>query len=376
MNIISSNPVKRTLLVTALLVLALAPRAMGDTFYDQQNLVSDVPGLAVTTDPNLVNPWGISNSATSPYWISDQGTGVSTLYNGSGIPTALVVSIPTTAPPSGPTGTVFNNTGGGFLVGSTSANFIFATLGGTIAARATGVTAVTEATIPGAVFTGLALANNGSGNYLYAANFTNTGGIQVFNSSFASTTLSGSFTDPNLPAGYAPYNIQLIGGKLYVTYAEVGSSGAVAGLGLGFVDVFDTNGNFLERLVSGGALDAPWGIALAPSGFGTFSNDLLVGNFGNGEINAFDPTTGALLGTLDSAPGTPLVNSGLWALEFGNGNAGSSPDTLYFTAGIDNEAEGLFGAISVETPEPSSLILLATVLLGLGGAVVKRKLFS
>jgi uncharacterized protein (TIGR03118 family) len=367
----AGNRTNRAFFGSAALLLSLTPLARGAAIYVQTDLVSDVPGLALTTDPNLVNPWGISNSATSPYWISDQGTGVSTLYNGVGTPTALVVTIPAGGgPPSGPTGTVFNNTGGGFLVGSSSANFIFATLSGTIAARANGSTATTEATVAAAVFTGLALGTSASGSDLYAADFVSGGGIEVFNSSFAPTTLAGSFTDPNLPAGYAPYNIQNIGGDLYVEYAEVGTGGPDVGAGLGFVDVFDTNGNFLQRLISNGTLNAPWGVTLASASFGSFSNDLLVGNFGNGTINAFNPTTGVYVGTIDGPGGTPLVNSGLWALEFGNGNTGSSPNTLYFTAGIDNQAEGLFGEIQV-APEPASLLLFATGLLGL---VMRKRL--
>jgi uncharacterized protein (TIGR03118 family) len=318
----------------------------------QTNLVSDIPGLAVTTDPNLINPWGISNSPTSPYWISDQGVGKSTLYNGAGTPTALVVTIPAIGIASGPTGTVFNGTPG-FLVSGTASNFIFATLDGTIAARASGSTAVTEATVAGAVFTGLTLANNGTANYLFAANFVSGGTIQVFDSTFTSTTLGGSFTDPTLPMGYAPYNIQLLNGKLYVAYAEVGMRGATIGTGLGLVSVFDTNGNFLQRLISNGNLNAPWGMTMAPAGFMAFANDLLVGNFGDGKINAFDPTTGSLLGTISDSEGRPLANPGLWAIEFGNGNTGSSPTALYFNAGINSEQDGLFGSIS---PGPITLI--------------------
>jgi uncharacterized protein (TIGR03118 family) len=372
MNIVGHNRANWSLLVAGALLLAMAPLAKSGTVYVQTNLVSDVPGLAVTTDPNLVNPWGIANSATSPYWISDQGTGVSTLYNGFGAITPLVVTIPAGGPPSGPTGDVFNSTGAGFLVAGTSARFIFATLSGTIAGWAAGTTATTEVPATGgAVFTGLALANNGSGNLLYAADFVKGGGIQVFDSNWNPTTVSGSFTDPNLPAGYAPYNVQVIGGQLYVEYAEVGTMGPTTGAGLGLVDVFDTNGNFVQRLVSGGALNAPWGVTLAPAGFGSFGGDLLVGNFGDGTINAFNPTTGAFIGTVDGAGGTPLVNSGLWALEFGNGSAGSNPNALYFTAGIDGEAEGLFGAISA-TPEPGSMMLLSVGLLGIAGAMWKR----
>ncbi len=328
----------------------------------QTNLVSDVPGLAAcatcTTDPNLINPWGIANSAASPYWIADQGTNKSTLYNGAGTATALVVTVPPTGTPTGPTGIVRAGLTGLFVVPGSSpaapASFIFATLDGNIAAWAAGTTATNVANISGAAFTGLALATNVSGTYLYAANFVNGGTIQIFNSIFASTTLPGSFTDPNAVAGYAPFNIQLVGSNLYVTYAEVGvPGGARSGAGLGYVDVFDTNGNFLQRLISNvPQLNAPWGITMAPAGFAFFPNDLLVGNFGNGQINAFNPTTGAFVGTISDSEGRPLVNDNLWAIEFGNGNAGSSPTTLYFTAGINGEQDGLFGAIS---PGPVSL---------------------
>jgi uncharacterized protein (TIGR03118 family) len=330
----------------------------------QTNLVSDVPGLAAcatcTTDPNLINPWGIANSAASPYWISDQGTNKSTLYTGNGAKNNTVVTIPTTGTPTGPTGIVNVPAGAtGFVVPGSSpaatAHFIFATLDGNIAAWAAGATATNAPNpITGAAYTGLALATNVSGTYLYAANFVNGGTIQIFNSTFASTTLPGSFTDPNAVAGYAPFNIQLIGSNLYVTYAEVGvPGGARSGAGLGYVDVFDTNGNFLQRIISNvPQLNAPWGITMAPAGFAFFPSDLLVGNFGNGEINAFNPTTGAFVGTISDSEGRPLVNNNLWAIEFGNLNAGSSPTTLYFTAGINGEQDGLFGAIS---PGPVSL---------------------
>jgi uncharacterized protein (TIGR03118 family) len=340
---------------TAVLFLAMASQVLADDF-SQTNLVSDMPGLATTTDPNLVNPWGIANSATSPFWISDQKTGLSTLYDGSGNIIPLVVSIPAGAnPPNGPTGIVFSG-GAGF---NGSPSFIFATKQGTIAtwAGADGTTAAVSAAVPGAVYTGLALDNDGSlGNLLYAAN--NLGGIDVFNSSFSKVVLSGSFVDPNLPAGYTPYNIQNIGGDLYVEYSDG------VGLGKGIVDVFDANGNFIKRLITGGSLDDPWGIALAPAGFGSFGGDLLVGNFGNGEINAFNPTTGAWIGTLDNSSGTPIVNSGLWALEFRIGGAGVNTDALYFTAGINGQKDGLFGSIQA-TPEPGTLVLLGSSLVGL-----------
>lgn len=355
-----------TLVVTALLLFAASGGAQGTPQVTiispskqspvQTNLVSDIPGLAITTDPNLIDPWGIANSATSPYWISDQGTDKSTLYNGAGTPSATVVTIPPVGMPSGPTGMIAVPSGTtGFVVPgtTTTAHFIFSTLDGTIAAWASGSTAVTAATIPAASFTGLAFANNGSANYLYTSNFVSGGSIMVFDFTFHPTSLAGSFTDPGLPANYAPFNIQLLGSSLYVTYAQVGApGGAVVGAGLGYVDAFDVNGNFLQRLTSNGPLNAPWGITMSPAGFTAFPSALLVGNFGNGQINAFNPTTGSFLGAVSDSEGRPLVNAGLWALEFGNGNTGSSPTTLYFTAGINGGNDGLFGAI---TPGPVTL---------------------
>jgi uncharacterized protein (TIGR03118 family) len=337
----------RALIICPLMLLLAASNSLLAGSFTQTNLVSNIPGLANVTDPNLVDPWGMSFSAGSPIWVSDRGTGVSTLYSGTGSIVPLVVTVPPGAP-LGPTGQVFAG-GTSFMVNGSAANFIFATLGGTIDAWNTGTTATVENTTAGATFEGLALANN----TLYAANFQSGGGIDAFNSSYAPIGTSGGFTDPNLPAGYAPFNIQNIGGKLYVEYAKV-TPGVPVPLpgGGGFVDVYDTNGNLQQRLVSNGQLDAPWGIALAPAGFGSFGGDLLIGNFGNGQINAFNPTTGAFIGTLDNASGNPIVNNGLWAIEFGNSAA--NPNALYFNAGINQGTNGLFGDIQA-TPEPGSL---------------------
>jgi uncharacterized protein (TIGR03118 family) len=359
-------------LIVACTTLLPLPAAAG---YVQQNLVSDLSGLAPVTDPNLVNPWGMSSSSTSPIWVSDNGTGVSTLYNGAGQPSSLVVTIP---PPSGatgpaaPTGQVFNSTSG-FQLNGSPARFIFATEDGTVSAWNGGTAATLEATTPNAVYKGLALATNGGSPFLYATNF-HAGTIDVFDSSFTQTTLAGHFTDPNLPSGYAPFNIQNIGGNLYVTFAKQDSSGHddVAGAGNGFIDVFDTNGNLVKRLVSNGPLDSPWGLALAPSDFGQFSNDLLVGNFGDGTIHAFDPMTGQLLGEIDDASGNPITIEGLWGLLFGNGGNGGIANELFFTAGIPGpdmvEDHGLFGDLTAVVPEPGSLLLLAVGLLGLVAA--------
>jgi uncharacterized protein (TIGR03118 family) len=365
-----------TRLATAISTLALAFAATyshADTLgYSQTNLVSDVPNLAANTDPNLKNPWGVAFSATSPFWTSDQGTGLATLYNAAGVPQGLVVTIPgSAAPPTGPTGMVFSNISGQFLVGSTAATFIFDNLNGTISGwnGGAGTTAVVMATTPGAIYTGLASASNGSGNFLYAAN-SSGGRIDVFNSSWSPTTLSGSFTDPNAVTGFVPFNIQNIGGNLYVTYAQLGPGGTP--MPGGYVDEYDANGNFIKRIATGGSLFAPWGIVLAPSSFGAFSNDLLIGNFGNGEILAYDATSDLFLGTLNGANGQPLVNDHLWALETRNGVNGFDPNAVYFAAGINDEADGLFGQINAITPEPASIIGTATGLLALAFARARR----
>jgi len=347
----------------------LSQPAWAGFIYVQSNLVSNGAVPAANTDPNLINPWGLAFSATSPFWVSDQGTGVATLYSGAGVAIPLVVSIPSgSTPPTGPTGQVFNSAPtGSFPVSGTSAKFIFDTLSGTIDAWNAGTTAAVEATTAGAVYTGLALDNASTSYYLYAANSAGTGSIDVYDSNFNKVTLSGDFVDPNAIAGYVPFNIQNIGGTLYVEYAELGPTGIPIAGSTGYVDEFDSSGNFITRLTSGGALDAPWGITLAPAtGFGTFSGDLLIGNFGNGEINAFNPTTGAFLGTLTNASGAPIVNQYLWALDFGNGGTGFSSTSLYFTAGVNNQTGGLFGSIAaVATPEPATLPIAAVGLLSI-----------
>jgi uncharacterized protein (TIGR03118 family) len=361
-----------TLSAGALVASTLHAKAGAD--YVQTNLVSDVPGLAVITDPGLVNPWGVAESATSPFWLSDQGTNESTLYtvNSTGVSkNALTVAIPTTATgPQGPTGQVFNSTTA-FTIGASPAHFIFANLNGTISAWAGGTTATVEATTTGAVYTGLAIDPNSK--QLYAANGAQNR-IDVFNGSFAPVALGPSaFIDPNLPSGLVPFNVQNIGGQIYVTYAPAGhaaQAGATAGQGV--VDVFDTSGNFVKRLITGSALASPWGVALAPNNFGAYSGDLLVSNFSyaDSEINAFDPNTGALLGTIAINDGPGNTPGGLWALTFGNGGSGGNPDTLYFTDGINGETAGLFAALTV--PEPSGLLLVAPMLVLLAARARQR----
>lgn len=357
------------LLLMLVPVAASARASTGNGFYQQTNLVSDISGVAPIKDPNLVNPWGLSRPPSGPWWVADNGTGVSTLYNGSGkrfpIGSPLVVKIPppkgsprgTTAAPTGNVFNPFNSTDtGAFVVsnGTTSAPsiFIFDTEDGTISGwnpnvDPTHAILAVDNSASGAVYKGLAIASNGSDEFLYAANF-HAGTIDVFNEKFKHVTLSGSFTDSGIPAGFAPFNIQNIGGKLYVTYAkqDAAREDDVPGSGNGFVDVFDTNGNFIKRLVSHDTLNSPWGLTLAPANFGPFSNDLLVGNFGNGRIHAFNPNTGAFLGTLQDKGGHAIRIDGLWALVFGNGGLAGQTNELFFSAGIGDEAHGLFGKIT------------------------------
>ncbi|MCX6928959.1 MAG: TIGR03118 family protein [Verrucomicrobia bacterium] len=340
---------------------AVYPGLLTGASYIEHDLVSNLPGRADHTDTNLLNPWGISFSATSPFWISDNHSGLSTLYNSSGTPQTLVVTIPPPpggTPPSGPSGTIFNSTTNFIVSGTAAARFIFSTEDGTIAAWASGATAVIKAdnSARGAVYKGLAAGSSGGSNYLYAADFHN-GRVDVFDASFNAATLAGSFADATIPAGYAPFNIQNIGGQLYVAYAAQGPGAHddAAGPGHGYVNVFTTSGQLVKRLASTGVLNSPWGIALAPAGFGGFAGALLVGNFGDGRINAFDPATGAWLGTVNDASGNPFAVEGLWALAFGNGGNGGEPHTLYFTAGLNGETDGLFGSLAPVTPTITSV---------------------
>jgi uncharacterized protein (TIGR03118 family) len=381
----------------------------------QTNLVSDLQGVAQNTDPNLINPWGIAESGGSPFWVSDNNAGVSTLYNTTGARQSLVVSIPTPVDPFGASGTpdgiVSNGTGGftingvdktGTKASSGSPFFIFATEDGTIVGWNPGVnpagsdttkagtfgiiakdnsgnnfTESDPAKQTGAVYKGLALAtsttgpilsaDSNSGSLLYAANFR-SGQIDVFDKNFTqlarsttSTTSAaaplpmGAFTDPNIPAGYAPFNVEQIGGKIFVTYAKQNATkhDDAAGPHRGFVDVYNLDGTGLQRLASRGDLDSPWGMAIAPSTFGNIGGALLVGNFGDGHINAFslDPKTfGAPLGALTDPDGEPIAIDGLWALQVGNGKSGGLSTDVYFTAGLFGETHGLFGSLEFAPP--------------------------
>jgi uncharacterized protein (TIGR03118 family) len=327
--------------------------------YIVRNLTSDVPDLADYTDPNLKGSWGISESSSSPFWISDAGSGLATLYTSFGDPVSLVVTIP---PSKGgtagiPTGTVYNGTTGFAVTAGNPAAFIFATLDGTISGWNHSVNAaqaqvMVDNSASGAVYTGLAIGTNGSNTYLYAANLW-SGTIDVFDSNYNSVTLPNTFQDSSLPAGYAPFNIQNLAGNLYVAYAlqNSGKNFAMPGVGNGYVDVYSTAGTLMTRLISGGsasALNAPWGMAIASTGFGEWANDLLVGNFGDGSINVYNPTTGAYLATLNDVYGAPIVIPNLWALQVGNGGSGGDSNAVYFTAGIpgpDDMTHGLLGRL-------------------------------
>ena len=309
-----------------------------------------------TSDPDPVNGWGITASPpgamTTPWWVSDNGTDKSTLYTGSGTKLGLTVSVP-----GGPTGTVFNLAGGGFNVtgtgGTGSARFLFATEDGKILGwnlAATGTTAVPGFTASdGAIYKGLAIGMDSGGWHLYAADFHNAK-VDVFDSSFALDTDESKFVDPGIPAGFAPFGIQNLNGHIFVTYAkqDADAEDEIAGGGLGFVSMFGTDGSFEGRVFSHGMLNAPWGLAWAPSDFGKFSGDLLVGNFGNGQINAFALTDDGweALGPVKGTDHRPIFIDGLWGIGFGNGCASGPLNTLYFAAGPEDETEGLFGSIT------------------------------
>jgi uncharacterized protein (TIGR03118 family) len=328
--------------------------------YLRLNLVSDQPGDGLVIDPSLVNPWGISFSSTGPFWVSDNGSDVATIYSGdaNGSPfskAGLTVSIPGGAP----TGQVANTTSD-FIVGSGNASgpaaFIFASENGSLTGwspKASLTQAQTAVTVPGAVFKGLAMANAGTANELFATNFA-AGTIDVFDASFHPVGLATTaFADPNLPAGFAPFGIDFINGKLFVSYAkqDAAKHDDVAGFGNGFIDEYNLDGTLAQRLVTGqpgnsaSPINSPWGMAIAPANFGDFSGDLLVGNFGDGKINAFDPNSGTFVGTLSDPNGQPIVIDGLWDIVFGNGTAAGSTNTLFFTAGTGGEQHGTFGAL-------------------------------
>jgi uncharacterized protein (TIGR03118 family) len=350
--------------------------------YAVTRLVSDISGDAAVLDPVLQNAWGVAfTPGASPFWVNDNHTGCSTLYGGDGAIVPLQVAIPLPGNiipssachavdpknppkvgPAGPTGIVWNPSAA-FLVPGTDkpATFIFATEDGTLSAWTGGLTPADNAVLAadnsanGAVYKGLVVGVNVKGVFLFATNF-HAGTIDVFgptgsNGLFTPATTDGNFKDPTIPPGYAPFGIANLNGDLFVTYAKQkpDKHDDAAGPGRGFVDVFDTDGHLLRRLVTRGPLDSPWGVARASYAFGRFSGDILVGNFGNGRINAFDED-GRFIGELDDKNGKALVIDGLWALTLGGGRASKS-DTLFFTAGPVGETHGLFGTIT-PVPEP------------------------
>ena len=350
-------------LVSGIVAAGTAPAASGKAAesnrYTVHNLVSDGFLPADHVDPNLVNAWGIAASSSSPWWVANNATDTSTLYNGDGIaqfpPTPLVVNVP-----GGPTGIVFNG-GPGFVVNdgaghSGSARFLFATEAGEIRGWSPAVPPPPLSTqtfvgvaVPDAIYKGLAIASTSAGDRLYAANF-HAGTVDVFDSGFTKLTIAGAFVDPELPDGYAPFGIQNIGGHIFVTYAkqDADAEDEVAGQSLGFVDEYSTGGALLGRVASHGTLNAPWGLAMAPSGFGKASGDLLVGNFGDGHINMYENEHGTWKprGQLHGTTGRPLAIDGLWGIGFGNGAGSGDADGLYFAAGPADEQHGLFGEIA------------------------------
>jgi uncharacterized protein (TIGR03118 family) len=329
--------------------------------YTQTNLVSDTPGMAAVTDPNLVNPWGMSRSSGSPWWISDNGTGLTTLYGATGTPASLVVTIPPADSSSGqggtPTGQIYNGTSGFLLAPGFPARFIFVTEDGTVSGWNPGVNATSAVimvnTKSASVFKGVAVATVvdstlGSLNFLYVADFRK-GHVNVYDTNFHRIPLGeDAFQDERIPRGFAPFNIQNIGGNLYVAFAEQDSEkhDEVDGAGLGYVDVFSPTGRLLHRLQSGQWFNAPWGIAQASGDFGAYSHDILVGQFGSGQILVFDPVTGYYKGNLVDSANAPIVIEGLWGLAFGSGTGSGPANSLYFTAGPGGEQHGLFGTIT------------------------------
>jgi uncharacterized protein (TIGR03118 family) len=322
--------------------------------YLQTNLVSDISGAAAVTDPNLVNPWGLSRSATSPWWVADNGSGLSTLYNGAGAIQALVVTIPN-APgatgPSAPTGTVSNSVATDFLVApGKPAHFIFDSENGIISAWNSGTAAVIKVDNSAtSVYKGMTLAQNNGVTLLYTADFE-TGKIDVFDTNFAPVDLgAGAFQDKRLPANYTPFNVQSVGNSIYVAFAERQGNSIINeqdGTGLGRVDVFSPAGVLQMRLQHGPWFNAPWGMVLTPANFGEASNRILVGNFGSGLIATFDPANGEFRGFLRGTNGFPVAIDGLWTLAFGNGANAGPATTLFFSAGIFGENHGLFGTLT------------------------------
>jgi uncharacterized protein (TIGR03118 family) len=359
--------VRLTVMAAALLTAVLGHAQVAVT-----NLVTDdqTVNAAAITDAHLQNAWGISSSTSSPFWVSANATGLANLYSVD--PTTNVTSkvgLEVSIPGDGSvTGQTFSNIAGSFN-GDT---FLFVNEDGTVSGwrNALGTTAETlQAASANNVYKGATLFNNSGNVYLYAANFR-AGTIDVFKGNAGAPSLTGTFTDPAIPTGYAPFNIQNLAGKLYVTYAQQDATkhDDVAGAGNGFVDAFDTNGTLLGRIATQGPLNSPWGLTIAPSSFGPIAGDLLVGNFGDGKINAFNLTTLAADGPLKDVTNAPIAIDGLWGLTIGNGGLGGSNGKVYFSAGPSDESHGLFGVLT-GVPEPASWILLT---IGSIGVFVRR----
>ncbi len=361
----------RWVLTTCALALAVVlggsvAAAASGTSSDDENrykltrLVSDKPDTAVNQDPNLVNAWGLVAGPSTPWWVANNGTNTSTLYDGDGNPIPLVVKVG-----GAPTGTVFNG-GSGFVVSHDGASgpsfFLFSTENGTIRGWNPAVPPpapsglsfkVVDRSGEGAIYKGLAIATTAAGGRLYATDFHNAR-VDVFDEGFNLVTTAGAFHDPGIPAGFAPFGIQTIGSVIFVTYAmqDADAEDDVAGAHLGYVDMFSLSGTFLGRVASQGVLNAPWGLAMAPDQFGEFSGDLLVGNFGDGTINAFERSSDGdfeLDGTIHRRNDNVMSIAGLWALQFGNGGAAGPTTSLFFTAGPNEERHGLFGKIEAQS---------------------------
>jgi uncharacterized protein (TIGR03118 family) len=354
--------------------LSLLPAVTKAQHYTQTNLVSDQPGVAAVTDPNLVNPWGLSRSATSPWWVANNNSGTSTLYTGTGTIIPIngngIVTIP---PPKGspagtvstPTGTVFNGVATDFLVGpGASAAFLFVTEDGTISGWAGGPAAILEVdnseggSPRGAVYKGATTALWNGKVFLYVTNFR-SGRVEVYDSTFKRVNISEElFDDDRIPRDFAPYNIQNIGGTLFVTYAKQDAArhDSVAGAGLGFVEMYQPDGRHIGHLQTGPWLNAPWGVVWTPRDFGTFSNSILVGNFGSGKIAAYNGFTHEFIGFVQNPDNSILTIDGLWSLTFGNGGAAGPSTTMFFSAGPDGESHGLFGTLTAVATDQTGAV--------------------